>query len=87
MLLRGLRTLPVRMKAHCDNALALASFLDKHPNVEKVFYPGLSSHPQHELAKNQLGGRFGGMLSFLVKKGSESDGIAEACEVSIIINI
>jgi cystathionine gamma-synthase len=86
MLLRGLRTLPVRMKAHCDNALALASFLNKHPNVEKVFYPGLSSHPQHELAKNQLGGRFGGMLSFLVKKGSESDGIAEACEVSIYHN-
>ena len=62
--------------------MILATFLNKHPNIEKVFYPGLKSHPQHELAKIQLDGRYGGMLSFLVKKKSEkSDGITEAYEV------
>jgi cystathionine beta-lyase/cystathionine gamma-synthase len=85
MLLRGLRTLPVRMRTHCDNAMTLATFLNNHSNVEKVFYPGLPIHPQHELAKIQLGGRFGGMLSFLVKKKAGSDGIFEACEVSTFV--
>ena len=52
--LRGLKTLPLRMKAHCANALALAQWLEKHPAVEKVIYPGLTSHPQHELATRQM---------------------------------
>ena len=54
--LRGLKTLHLRMKAHCENAQALAEFLEAHPAVEKVIYPGLKSHPQHELAKRQMDG-------------------------------
>ena len=66
--LRGLKTLHLRMKAHCANAGELAAWLATHPKVEKVIYPGLASHPQHELAKRQMAG-FGGMLSILVKGG------------------
>ena len=66
--LRGLRTLPLRMKAHEKTALALAKVLSKHPSVVKVNYPGLSSHPNHVLAKKQQSG-FGGMLSFEIKGG------------------
>jgi cystathionine gamma-lyase/cystathionine beta-lyase/cystathionine gamma-lyase/homocysteine desulfhydrase len=63
LVLRGTKTLPVRMQAHNVNGLALAEFLSAHPKVEKVFYPGLPSHPQLELARRQMRG-FGGMLSF-----------------------
>lgn len=63
LVLRGTKTLPVRMQAHNVNGLALAEFLSTHPKVEKVFYPGLPSHPQLELARRQMRG-FGGMLSF-----------------------
>jgi cystathionine gamma-lyase len=66
--LRGLKTLHLRMKAHCANAGELAAWLATHPKVEKVLYPGLASHPQHDLAKRQMAG-FGGMLSILVKGG------------------
>jgi cystathionine gamma-lyase len=66
--LRGLKTLHLRMKAHCENALFLAEKLQDHPAVEKVVYPGLKSHPQHELAKTQMHG-FGGMVSVWVKGG------------------
>lgn len=66
--LRGLKTLPLRMKAHCANALALAQWLDKHPAVEKVIYPGLTSHPQHELATRQMNG-YGGIVSIVLKGG------------------
>ncbi len=69
--LRGVSTLPWRMRAHSDNALAIAEFLDAHPNVERVHYPGLSGHPGHELAKTQMRG-FGGMLSFQVRGGEEA---------------
>lgn len=68
MCLRSLKTLPLRMKAHEQNAIEVARFLEKHPKVEKVVYPGLSSHPQHELAKNQMSG-FGGMITFFIKGG------------------
>ena len=72
LVLRGVKTLSVRMKAHEENAIKIADFLIKHPNVEKVIYPGLESHPQHELAKSQMNG-FGGMLSLYIKGGlSES---------------
>lgn len=64
--LRGLKTLALRMEAHCKNAAALAEFLQAHPAVEEVFYPGLKSHPQHELAKRQMKG-FGGMISFRLR--------------------
>lgn len=66
LLLRSIKTLPVRMKAHAKQALELAKFLSNHPKVEKVIYPGLESHPQHELAQKQMSG-FGGMLSFYMK--------------------
>ena len=69
--LRGLKTLHLRMKAHCENAMALAEWLDTHPAVEKVIYPGLTSHPQHELAKRQMYG-FGGIISVVVKGGFEA---------------
>lgn len=68
--LRGLKTLHLRMKAHCENAQALAEWLETHPSVEKVLYPGLKSHPQHELAKRQMHG-FGGMVSIYVKGGMD----------------
>ena len=63
LVLRGTKTLPVRMQAHDKNGRAVANFLAEHPNVQKVYYPGLVSHPQHELAKRQQKG-FGGMVAF-----------------------
>ena len=73
LVLRGVKTLSVRMRAHEENAIKIAEFLIEHPNVEKVIYPGLKSHPQHELAKSQMNG-FGGMLSLYIKGGlSESN--------------
>ena len=66
--LRGLKTLHVRMERHCENAMAIARHLEAHPAIEKVLYPGLESHPQHELAKRQMSG-FGGMISVVVRGG------------------
>ena len=68
LILRGLKTLKIRMKEHEANARHLATFLEQHPAVEQVFYPGLTSHPQHELAKKQMSG-FGGMVTFAMKGG------------------
>jgi len=68
LVLRGLKTLHVRMARHAENALALARFLEGHPQVERVTYPGLPSHPQHALAKRQMSG-FGGMLTFVLRGG------------------
>ncbi|UDL07188.1 O-succinylhomoserine sulfhydrylase [Marinobacter sp. CA1] len=68
--LKGLETLPIRMRAHCDNALELAQWLEQQDAVEEVFYAGLSHHPQHELAARQQDG-FGGVLSFRVRGGRE----------------
>ncbi len=65
--LRGLRTLALRMEKHCQNALAIAQFLQHHAQVESVFYPGLASHPQYELAKKQMCRGFGGIVSFVLK--------------------
>ena len=69
LLRRGLQTFGLRMAAHNRNALAVARFLERHPAVERVYYPGLESHPQYELARRQMTGGFGGMLSFEVKGG------------------
>lgn len=69
--LRSLKTLPLRMKAHAENAMKIAKYLEKHPLVEKTVYPGLESHPQHTLAKKQMSG-FGGMITFFIKGGMES---------------
>jgi cystathionine gamma-lyase len=71
LVLRGLKTLHVRMARHAENALALARFLEAHPQVERVTYPGLPSHPQHELAKRQMSGS-GGMLTFVLRGGLEA---------------
>jgi len=68
---RGIRTLPWRMRAHSDNALKVATFLATHPRVEAVHYPGLASHPQHEIARRQMTG-FGGMLSVQVRGGRDA---------------
>jgi cystathionine gamma-lyase len=69
--LRGIKTLHLRMQAHCGNALELAQWLQRHPAVQKVVYPGLPTHPQHELAKRQMAG-FGGIVSVYVKGGREA---------------
>ena len=71
LVLRGVKTLAVRMEAHQKNAMAIATYLEKHQAVEKVMYPGLPSHPQHALAKEQMSG-FGGMVSFVLKGGENS---------------
>ena len=69
--LKGLETLHIRMKAHCENAQQMAEWLEQQPNIEKVYYPGLRSHPQHELASKQQSG-YGGVMSFEVKGGQEA---------------
>lgn len=69
--LSGLETLPLRMKAHCENAYQLATWLDAHPGIAKVYYPGLPSHPHYQLAKSQQQG-FGGIVSFEIKGGKEA---------------
>jgi cystathionine beta-lyase/cystathionine gamma-synthase len=71
IVLRGLKTLAVRMRQHEENARAVAVFLQDHPHIETVNYPGLPSHPQHELAKRQMSG-FSGMVSFTLKGGAEA---------------
>jgi len=67
--MRGLKTLALRMKAHCDNSLQIAQFLERHPAVAKTIYPGLESHPQHDLAMAQMGGKGGGIVSIDLKGG------------------
>lgn len=69
---RGLKTLRLRMRQHSSNALAVANYLQAHPKVEKVWYPGLEEHPHYELAKEQGHGMFGGMLSFRIKDDKEA---------------
>jgi cystathionine gamma-lyase len=68
--LRGLKTLALRMERHNTNAVVVADFLEGHPKVERVYFPGLPSHPQHELAKRQMQG-FGGMVTAILKGGLE----------------
>jgi len=74
LVLRGLKTLAVRMRQHCANARQVAAFLDDHPAVERVLYPGLPSHPGHELAARQMRD-FGGMISFLAESEEEAVGL------------
>ncbi|HTL12072.1 MAG TPA: cystathionine gamma-synthase [Bdellovibrionota bacterium] len=81
LVMRGMKTLHVRMDRHAQNAMAVARLLEKHPKVEKVIYPGLESHPQHALAKKQMSG-FGGMITFLIKGGlAESRRFLESVRV------
>jgi len=79
--LRGVSTLPWRMRAHCQNGQAIADFLQKHPAVERVHYPGLPDHPGHEIAGRQMSG-WGGMLSFQVR-GSRDAAVAVAARVRL----
>jgi cystathionine gamma-lyase len=77
--MRGLKTLALRMRQHCESAQQVAEFLEAHPKVERVYYPGLASHPQHELAKRQMNG-FGGMVTAVLKGGlNESRKFLEHC--------
>jgi cystathionine beta-lyase/cystathionine gamma-synthase len=79
--LRGLKTLDVRMERHCKNALDLANWLESHPKINKVIYPGLASHPQHQLAKQQMK-LFGGMISVELRgNGDETVRMLERCEL------
>jgi cystathionine beta-lyase/cystathionine gamma-synthase len=68
--LRGVKTVAVRLRAHNENAMAVAQYLQSHPDVEAVHYPGLDSHPQHDLAKKQMRG-FGGMVTFQIRGGAK----------------
>jgi len=80
--LRGLKTLALRMQRHSENGLELAGWLEKHPKVARVVYPGLASHPQHALAKRQMHGGFGGMVTIYLN-GSEPEArrFLEHCEL------
>jgi len=69
LVLRGLKTLHVRMKAHCENGIRIAHYLKNHPKIEKVYWPGFEDHPNHEIAKKQMRD-FGGMMSFVLKDGT-----------------
>jgi cystathionine gamma-lyase/cystathionine beta-lyase len=71
LVLRGIQTLPVRMRQHEENAIAVVNYLNEHPAIKKVFYPGLDSHPGYEIAKRQMKG-FGAMVSFEIKGGIEA---------------
>jgi len=69
LIIRGMKTLPLRVERHCQNAMKVAEFLLGHPAVEKVYYPGLADHPNHEIAAKQMQGGFGGIVAFEVKGG------------------
>jgi cystathionine beta-lyase/cystathionine gamma-synthase len=66
LILRSIKTLAVRMQRHCENAMELAVWLKRHPKITKVYYPGLPSHPQHDLAKQQMAA-FGGVVTIVIK--------------------
>ena len=80
LVLRGVRTLAVRMERHCENARAVAGFLSEHPAVERVFYPGLPDHPGHEIAAGQMRD-FGGMISFLAGSVEEAEALVTRTKV------
>jgi cystathionine gamma-lyase len=70
--LRGIKTLALRMERHCANALEIAAFLERHPKIERVYYPGLDSHPQHALAQRQMAGGYGGIVTAVLRGGLEA---------------
>ncbi len=74
LVLRGIKTLHLRVQRHCENGEKVAAYLNNHPLVERVYYPGLASHPFHEIAKKQMSG-FGGMVTFTFKSGKKEDAI------------
>ncbi len=74
LVLRGLKTLPIRMQRHCENGKIIAEYLAMHPKIEKVYWPGFESHPNHNIAKEQMKD-FGGMISFVTKGNNYKDAI------------
>ena len=76
LVLRGIKTLHLRVQRHSENGQKVAEYLVNHPKVEKVYYPGLESHNNHEVAKKQMNGQYGGMVSFTFKSGAKADAIA-----------
>ena len=76
LVLRGIKTLHLRVERHCFNGQKVAEFLEQHPLIDKVLYPGLASHPQHDLAKKQMPKGFGGMVSFTFKSAAKADAIS-----------
>jgi cystathionine gamma-synthase len=80
LVLRGIKTLAVRMRQHCENAHAVAIWLSRHPGVEQVLYPGLPTHPGHEIAARQMRD-FGGMISFLVETEEEAVGLVARTKI------
>jgi cystathionine gamma-lyase len=80
--LRGIKTLELRMQRHCASGLAVAQFLEAHAKVERVYYPGLKSHPQHELAKEQMHGRYGGIVTAVLRGDiNYTRKVLESCEL------
>ena len=80
--LRGIKTLALRMERHCGNAMHVAAWLEKHPKVQRVIYPGLATHPQHLLAAEQMNRRYGGMVTAVLKGGlAASKRFLERCEL------
>lgn len=75
LVLRGIKTLHLRVQRHCENGAKVAEYLVNHPKVATVYYPGLESHPNHDIAKKQMIGGFGGMVSFTFKSGAKADAI------------
>lgn len=75
LVLRGIKTLHLRVQRHSENGQKVAEYLANHPKVEKVYYPGLENHPNHDVAKKQMNGQFGGMVSFTFKSGAKADAI------------
>ena len=75
LVLRGIKTLHLRVQRHCENGEKIAQYLVNHPGIENVYYPGLPSHPHYEIAKKQMKGGFGGMVSFTFKSGKKADAI------------
>ena len=76
LVLRGIKTLHLRMQRHCENGIKVAEYLSSHSAVKRVYYPGLESHPNHDIAKKQMIGGFGGMVSFTFKSGKMEDAVA-----------
>jgi cystathionine beta-lyase len=75
LVLRGIKTLHLRVQRHCENGEKVVAFLNAHPKIKTVYYPGLPEHPFHEIAKKQMSG-FGGMVSFTFASGKKEDAIA-----------
>lgn len=86
LMIRGMKTLEIRMQRHCENGMKVAEFLESHPEVEAVYYPGLESHPNHKIAKEQMNG-FGGIIAFELKSGLEGGKILlnnlEVCTLAV----